>query len=87
MSHMAGPRGPIGPWLSQKLYSIVNMTPILSLKVAIDCSHQELYRDIQINFLMVMQLVILGVSYSFFRWIFGELIKNNFLSEVIKREI
>ena len=36
--------------------------------------------------LMLMQLVILGVSYSFFRWISGEIIKNKFLSEVIKRE-
>ena len=58
MNHMAGPWGPIGPWLSHKLYSIVNMIPILSTKVAIDCSHHELHMDIQINFFsMVMQLV------------------------------
>ena len=35
---------------------------------------------------MVMQLVILGVLYSFVKWISREIIKNKFLSEVIKRE-
>ena len=41
------------------------MTPILSMKTTIDCSHHELHGDIQINkFLMMMQLVILGVSYN-----------------------
>ena len=40
----------IGPWLSHKLCSTVNMTPILSMKAAIDCSHHELHVDIQISF-------------------------------------
>ena len=73
---MVGPRGPIGPWLSHKLCSTVNMTSILSMKAAINYSHYELHKDIQINFfLMVMQLVILGVSYSCFKWISGEIYK------------
>ena len=84
---MAGPQGPIGPWLSHKLYSTVNITSIFYMKAAIDCSHHELHGNIQINFfLMVMQLVILGVLYSFVKWISREIIKNKFLSEVIKRE-
>jgi hypothetical protein len=35
--------GPIGPWLSHKLCSTVNITPILSTKVEIDCSHHKLH--------------------------------------------
>jgi hypothetical protein len=27
VNHMAGPRGPIGPWLSHKLCSIINIIP------------------------------------------------------------
>ena len=49
MNHMAGPQGPIGPWLLHKLCSTVNITLILSTKAAIDCSHHELQRDIHIN--------------------------------------
>ena len=60
---MVGSHGPIGPWLSHKLCSTVNMTP--TMKVAIDCSHHELHKDIQIKILMVIQLVNLRVSYSF----------------------
>jgi hypothetical protein len=33
-----------------------------------------------------MQLVILGVLYSVFRWISREMIKYKFLSEIIKKE-
>ena len=40
---MAGPRGPISPWLSQFFCSTVNITPILSTKVAMNCSHHELH--------------------------------------------
>ena len=46
MNHMAGPRGSIGPWLLHKLYGSVNITPILSTKVAINCSHHELHGGI-----------------------------------------
>jgi hypothetical protein len=46
---MAGPRGPIGPWLSHKLCSTIIMTAIFFMKVAIDCSHYELHEDIQIK--------------------------------------
>ena len=83
---MVGPRGPIGPWLSHKLCNTVNMTPILSMKrqsIAHITSYTWTFKSI---FLMVIQLVILGVSYSFFRWIFIEILKNKFLNEVIKRE-
>jgi hypothetical protein len=86
LNHMAGPRGPISPWLSHRLCSNINMTPILPLKATINCSHHELHGDIQIIFFYRDQLGILGVSYSFFRWIFREIIKNNFFSEVINRE-
>jgi hypothetical protein len=60
MNHMAGPQGPIGPCLLHKLCSTVNITPILSMKVAINCSHHELHGVFQINFsfLTVTQLVI-----------------------------
>ena len=79
MNHMAGPRGPIGPLLSHKLCSTVNITPIHSMKTTIDYSHHELHGDIQIDFFfMVMQLVILRVSCSYSRWIFGEISKNIF---------
>jgi hypothetical protein len=49
VNHMAGPRGPIGPWLSHKLCNTVDMTPILTMKAAIDCSHHEMHKDIQIK--------------------------------------
>lgn len=39
LNHMAGPQGPIGPKLLHKLCSTVNITPILSTKATIDCSH------------------------------------------------
>jgi hypothetical protein len=74
MNHMAGPHGPIGPWLSHELCSIVNVTLILSMKAAIDYSYHELHGDIQFYFiLMLTQLIILGVLCSFSRWIFGEI--------------
>ena len=68
VNHMAGSQGLVGPWLSHKLCSIVNVTSILFMKAAIYCSHHQLHGDIQINFIyfeMMMQLIILGVSHSF----------------------
>ena len=50
LNHMAGPRGPIGPWLSHKLCNIINVTPTLSTKATINCSHHELHSDIQFFF-------------------------------------
>ena len=87
LNNMAGPRGLIGPWLSHKLCSIVNITLDLSTKVAIDCSHHELHMVIQLNFFWRWRnSSFLSVSYSYFRWIFGEIGKNKFLSEAIRRE-
>ena len=54
LNHMAGTQGSIGPWLLHKLCSIINITPILSTKVTIDCSHHELHRDIKINFFLMV---------------------------------
>ena len=71
MNHIVGPWGFIGPWLSLKLSSTVNITPILSTEAAVDCSHHELHGDIQNRF---------------FRWVFGGISKDKFLSEVIRRE-
>jgi hypothetical protein len=47
MNLMVGPWGPIGPWLSHKPCSTINITPILSMKVAIDYSYHELHGDIR----------------------------------------
>ena len=58
MNHMAGPRSPIGPWLSHELCSTINITPILSTKVAIDYSHHELHGTFRLIFSMLTQLVI-----------------------------
>ena len=77
LNHMEGPRGPIGPQLSHKLCSSINITLILSMKAAVNCSHHELHMHIHNKIkLMLMKLVILGVSCSFFKWIFGEINKN-----------
>ena len=38
-----------GPWLLHKLCSTVNITPILSTKLTIDCSHHELHGDIHVS--------------------------------------
>lgn len=74
---MAGPQSPISPRHSHKLCNIVNITLILFTKAAIDCSHHQLHRDIHIKtlFLMVTQLINLGISYSFL---------NEFLEEYVR---
>jgi hypothetical protein len=49
VNHMAGPQGPIGPWLSLKLCSTIDITLTLSTKATIDYSHHELRGDICIK--------------------------------------
>ena len=58
---MARPPGPIGPQLSHKLCSTINIPPILSTKTAINRSHHELHMDIhnQKKKLMLKKLVML----------------------------
>lgn len=46
-------RGAINPQLPHKLYSTVNILPILAIKAAIDCSYHELHGDIQIDFCFI----------------------------------
>ena len=53
---------PIGPWLSHKLCSTINITSTLATKAAIDNLHHELHGDIRVififYFLMMTQLVV-----------------------------
>ena len=87
MNHMVGPWSPIGPWLSHKVCSTVNITPILSTKVAIDCSHHELYGTFKPIFSNVDAISHFeGYHAHFLDGFFGKINKNKVLSEVIERE-